>query len=114
MKLTRRRFLQASALPAAAAGFSASCGSSGSGATGKDLTLWYWGGGLSDKVVADAVTHFAAQGTIKPSVIGGDFKQKLTTTLAAGRSVPAITGIKGEDIAALLPQSKQFVDLNTL
>ena len=118
MELSRRRLLQAGLL-AAAGGVTAACGGSkgsgsGSGSGSKDIVLWYWAGGLSDKVVADSVTHFTAQGTIKPSVIGGDFKQKLTTTLAAGRSLPAITGIKGEDIAALLPQAKQFVDLNTL
>ena len=116
MELSRRRLLQASLL-AAAGGITAACGddSSKKKSSGpQDIALWYWGGGLSDKVVADAVTQFAAQATIKPSVVGGDFKQKLTTTLAAGRSVPDITGIKGEDIAALLPQAKQFVDLNTL
>jgi cellobiose transport system substrate-binding protein len=118
VELSRRRLLQAGLL-AAAGGITAACGGGsddkGSGSGGsKEIDLWYWGGGLSDKVVADSVTHFAAQGTVKPSVIGGDFKQKLTTTLAAGRSLPAITGIKGEDIAALLPQAKQFVDLNTL
>jgi cellobiose transport system substrate-binding protein len=109
--------LQAGLL-AAAGGVTAACGggsgSKSSGSGSKDIALWYWAGGLSDKVVADSVTHFASQATIKSSVIGGDFKQKLTTTLAAGRSVPDITGIKGEDIAALLPQAKQFVDLNTL
>ena len=115
MELSRRRLLQAGLL-AAAGGITAACGggSSDKSSDSKEIALWYWGGGLSDKVVADAVTHFATQTTIKPSVIGGDFKQKLTTTLAAGRSVPDITGIKGEDIAALLPQAKQFVDLNTL
>jgi cellobiose transport system substrate-binding protein len=109
--------LQASLL-AAAGGVTAACGggpgSKSSDSGSKEIALWYWAGGLSDKVVADAVTQFASQTTIKSSVIGGDFKQKLTTTLAAGRSVPDITGIKGEDIAGLLPQSKQFVDLNTL
>lgn len=117
MELSRRRLLQAGLL-AAAGGVTAACGggpdSKSSGSGSKEIALWYWAGGLSDKVVADAVTRFASQTTIKASVIGGDFKQKLTTTLAAGRSVPDITGIKGEDIAALLPQSKQFVDLNTL
>jgi cellobiose transport system substrate-binding protein len=116
VELSRRRLLQAGLL-AAAGGITAACSGSDdkdSGSASKDIALWYWAGGLSDKVVADSVTHFATQGTIKPSVIGGNFKQKLTTTLAAGRSVPDITGVKGEDIAALLPQAEQFVDLNTL
>jgi cellobiose transport system substrate-binding protein len=104
-------------MTAAAAGMTAACGSSGSGSggtkNGKDLTLWYWGGALSDKVVADAKTHFTGV-KLTASSIGGDFKQKLTTTLAAGTSVPDITGIKGEDIASFLPNANRFLDLNDL
>jgi cellobiose transport system substrate-binding protein len=115
--VSRRRFLQAAALTAAAAGMTAACGTSGSGSggtkNGKNLTLWYWGGALSDKVVADAKTHFT-EVKLTASSIGGDFKQKLTTTLAAGTSVPDITGIKGEDIASFLPNANRFLDLNDL
>jgi cellobiose transport system substrate-binding protein len=120
MELSRRRLLRigmggiAGAAFAAAAGCSTSGKKSTGGSGGGSLALWYWGGGLSDKVVADAVTHFAGSATVKPSVIGGDFKQKLLTTMAAGSSVPDITGIKGEDIASFLPQASKFVDLNTL
>jgi cellobiose transport system substrate-binding protein len=116
MELSRRRFIQASALTAMAAGFSAACGSSGSAAAnGKDLALWYWGGGLSDKVVADAKTRFAKDITLTANSVGGDFKQKLVTTLAAGgSSVPDITGIKGEDMASFIPSASKFLDLNTL
>ena len=117
MDVSRRRFLQAAALTAAAAGMTAACGTSGSGSggtkNGKNLTLWYWGGALSDKVVADAKTHFT-EVKLTASSIGGDFKQKLTTTLAAGTSVPDITGIKGEDIASFLPNANRFLDLNDL
>lgn len=113
MELSRRRLLQAALLSAGSAALAA-CGSgSGSGADAKELTLWYWGGGLSDKVVADAVKHFA-QAKLKPSLIGGDFKQKLVTTLTGRRFVPDITGIKGEDIPAMLVQANRFIDLNTL
>ena len=115
MELSRRRLLQASVL-AAAGGVMAACGgkSGSKSSDSKETTLWYWGGGLSDKVVADAVPQFASQTTLKPSVIGGDFKQKLTTTLAAGKFVPDITGLKGEDIAAFKAQANQFIDMNTL
>ncbi|MFF1309210.1 ABC transporter substrate-binding protein [Streptomyces sp. NPDC058307] len=117
MDLSRRRFLQAAALTAAAAGATAACGGS-SGSSGskdsKDLTLWYWGGALSDKVVAEAKTHFSSQVKLTTASIGGDFKQKLTTTIAAGTSVPDITGIKGEDIASFLPNGDRFLDLNDL
>ncbi|MFF7046829.1 ABC transporter substrate-binding protein [Streptomyces griseorubiginosus] len=117
MDLSRRGFLQAAALTAAASGLTVACGGgSGSGGTknGKDLTLWYWGGALSDKVVAEAKTHFAGQVKLTSASIGGDFKQKLTTTIAAGTSVPDITGIKGEDIASFLPNAGRFLDLNDL
>ncbi|MGI5518715.1 ABC transporter substrate-binding protein [Streptomyces sp. CA-106131] len=117
MDLSRRGFLQAAALTAAASGLTVACGgSSGSGGTknGKNLTLWYWGGALSDKVVAEAKTYFNSQIKLTTASIGGDFKQKLTTTLAAGTSVPDITGIKGEDIASFLPNADRFLDLNDL
>jgi ABC-type glycerol-3-phosphate transport system substrate-binding protein len=51
---------------------------------------------------------------VRQDVIGGDFKQKLTTTFTAGSGLPDITGVKGEDIAFFKSQSKYFVDLNTL
>jgi cellobiose transport system substrate-binding protein len=100
----------------AVGGAAAACGNSSSGGSGgvpASMTLWYWSGGLSDKVVADAVKKFT-QTKLKSSVIGGDFKQKLQTTMASGKYVPDITGIKGEDIASLLPNADKFIDLNTL
>ena len=122
MTLSRRRLLQLGATGAAGASLTALAGCSTTAKTGgtssgtgaRTTNLWYWSGGLSDKVVADAVKQFAGQTTIKPSVIGGDFKQKLVTTMASHRFVPDVTGIKGEDIASFLPQASQFVDLNTL
>lgn len=116
MELSRRRMLQLGMLGVAgtAVGATAACGSSSSsGSKTTALSLWYWGGGLSDKVVADAVTHFP-DFQIKAQKIDGDFKQKLITTMAGGKFVPDITGIKGEDIASFLPNADRFVDLNTL
>ena len=117
MELSRRRFLQTSALTAAGVAAAAACGKSSSpnGAAGgsSTISLWYWGGGLSDKVVADAVKHFTSV-TVKTSVIGGDFKQKLLTTMSGRKFVPDVTGIKGEDIASFLPRAERFIDLNTL
>jgi cellobiose transport system substrate-binding protein len=121
MTISRRRMLQiglASAAGASVAGLTACSTTAKTGSDShsgaKTSALWYWGGGLSDKVVADAVKHFAGQTRLKPSVIGGDFKQKLLTTMASHRFVPDITGVKGEDMASFLPQASQFVDLNTL
>ena len=118
MELSRRHLLQLGVFTAATGALVSACGDDdsggGSGSDSKTTTLWYWAGGLSDKVVADAVTQFTSKTTVKPSVIGGDFKAKLVTTLASGKFVPDITGVKGEDVAAFLPQANKFVDLNTL
>jgi len=116
VELSRRHLLQLGMFTAATGALVSACGDddSSSGSDSKNTTLWYWAGGLSDKVVADSVTQFKAKTTVKPSVIGGDFKAKLVTTLASGKFVPDITGVKGEDIAAFLPQANKFVDLNTL
>ncbi|WP_328408897.1 extracellular solute-binding protein [Streptomyces violaceus] len=117
MDLSRRRFLQAAAFTAAASGLTVACGNgsdSAGGKNGKNLTLWYWGGALSDKVVAEAKTHFSKEVKLTVASIGGDFKSKLTTTLSAGTSVPDITGIKGEDMASFLPNANRFLDLNDL
>jgi len=91
---------------------SSSGGSSGEASTA-DLALWYWGGGLSDKVVADASTHFPNI-KVTATQIGGNFKEKLLTTMTGGQGVPDITGIKGEDIASFLSSADQFVDLREL
>ncbi|MFD3502471.1 extracellular solute-binding protein [Streptomyces sp. NPDC058676] len=116
MDLSRRRFLQAAVLTAATAGATAACGgdatTSGS-KNDKSLSLWYWSGGLSDKVVADAKKHFSDI-SLKTSVVGGDFKTKLLTGLRAAQSAPDITGIKGEDIASFLPNANRFIDLKTV
>jgi cellobiose transport system substrate-binding protein len=115
--LSRRRFIQSAAFATAGASVLAACGgldNGGSGTTdGKELTLWYWGGGLSDAVVADAKRHFD-EVSLSSSLIGGTFKQKLLTAMNAGTNVPDITGLKGEDIASILPNASRFIDLNTL
>jgi cellobiose transport system substrate-binding protein len=100
-----------------AAGGIAACGSSaGSSSAGaaKALSLWYWDGGLSKNVVAGAVKRFRPQAALTTSVIGGDFKQRLLTTLNSRHFVPDITGIKGEDMPSMLPHGDLFIDLNTL
>ena len=116
MDLSRRRFIEAAVLTATTAGLTAACGG-GSGTSGnkdsKNLTFWYWAGGLSDKVVADAKKHFPDV-TLKTSVIGGDFKTKLLTGLRTAQTAPDITGIKGEDIASFLPNANRFLDLKSL
>jgi cellobiose transport system substrate-binding protein len=116
MELTRRRLVQIGLLGVAGAsvGLTAACGDSASGdGDASSLSLWIWGGGLSTAVLDEAVKKFTKP-ALKTQEIGGDFKAKLLTTMAGGRGVPDITGVKGEDIAAFYPQAKQFIDLNTL
>jgi cellobiose transport system substrate-binding protein len=79
-----------------------------------ETLLWCWPGGLSDKVLAAAKQQFAGQTTLTVKIVEGDYKQQLVAALDKGKDVPAIAGIKGEDIASLLPRADRFTDLNTL
>lgn len=84
------------------------------GATGiASMVLWTWPEGFGKKVLKSVSSEFS-QYSLRQDVIGGDFKQKLTTTLTAGSGLPDITGVKGEDIAYFKTQAKYFVDLNTV
>ncbi|HEY0694436.1 MAG TPA: extracellular solute-binding protein, partial [Kribbella sp.] len=116
MELSRRTLIAGGF--AAMLGSTVGCSSSmNAGSTKKNATgniaLWCWPGGLGKSVLDDTIAHFPDQ-HIKYSEIGGDFKQKLLTTFNGGTSIPDISGIKGEDIASLLPQATRFVDLKTL
>jgi cellobiose transport system substrate-binding protein len=119
VNLTRRVFLSSAGLFGVAGGLSA-CGSTASPAAGpaarkgKDLSFWYWDGALSDDVVKEVAASFASRSIITPTLISGDFSQRLTTTLSSQRSVPDITGIKGEDMPSFLTQAEHFLDLNPL
>lgn len=117
MELSRRTLLAggfAAMLGGSVVGCSSSmdAGPAKKNATG-NIALWCWPGGLGKSVLDDTIAHFPDQ-HIKYSEVGGDFKQKLLTTFNGGTSIPDITGIKGEDIASLLPQANRFVDLKTI
>jgi ABC-type glycerol-3-phosphate transport system substrate-binding protein len=116
MELSRRTLIAGGI--AAVLGTTAGCSSSmDTGSTKKNATgnlaLWCWPGGLGKSVLDDTIAHFPDQ-HIKFSEIGGDFKQKLLTTFNGGTAIPDITGLKGEEIAGILPQADRFVDLRTL
>ena len=116
MNLSRRNLLLSSGLAASGIGGLSACSTStsGGGTSGSDGTaLWYWNGGLSDEVVEASKTQFPDAG-ITPSVVGGDFKQKLQTTLTGGSFIPQITGVKGEDMPFFRSVADKFTDLNTL
>ncbi|WP_203901864.1 ABC transporter substrate-binding protein [Virgisporangium aliadipatigenens] len=109
MGLSRRRLC--GLLAAAAAGVS---GCTAATKPTRATTLWYWSGGLSEKVVADAVSRYGGAAGLKPRLVEGNYKQQLVDVLTSGKDVPDIAGVKGEDIASLLPRADRFVDLNTL
>jgi cellobiose transport system substrate-binding protein len=119
VNVSRRSFLLTSGLLGlAGTGALTACGSGGSagsgGGDGKELAFWIWAGAISEKVVDDVAASVAGTVTITKSIIGGDFKQRLTTTLSSGQSVPDITGVKGEDMPSFLAQAEAFLDLNEL
>jgi cellobiose transport system substrate-binding protein len=101
---------------AALAGGLAGCGRDRATVDRDDGTtaMWIWPGGLSDQVVTGAVQQFAADTKLEVSIIDGNYLDRLQPALAAGTGLPAITGIKGEDVASLLPRADRFVDLNSL
>src|SRR3954452_9467933 len=121
MQVSRRDVLRGGGLAAllglGVVTLSSCSSSSGGGATAtgvQDLSLWYWDGGLSEAVVKAAVTQFASSVDLTATKIGGDFKQKLQTTLTANAGLPSITGVKGEDMPYFRSAAAKFVDLNTL
>jgi cellobiose transport system substrate-binding protein len=120
MELSRRRLLQVSLLGMAGAAFggTAACGGDGKdkatpSGDSKSLALWYWPGGLSEKVLADVPKQFADI-SFNATKIGDDFKAKLVTTITSRQFLPDITGLKGEDIAYFMSQEGQFLDLRDL
>ena len=114
--LTRRTALGLGAATSSLALLSAcstSSGGGGGGSTGGGTSLWYWPEGFADAVVEDIRTTFP-DAKFEQVIQGGDFKQKLQTTLQAGSGLPSLTGIKGEDVAHFSEVADFFVDLNTL
>jgi len=121
MNLSRRRLLTGSFAGLSMLGMSALTGcstsadpTSGKGAgDAKKLVLWIWPEGF-DKQTLAAVSKAQSSYSVRQDIIGGDFKQKLTTTFTAGSGLPDLTGVKGEDIAFFRDHAHYFVDLNTL
>ncbi|GLY15836.1 ABC transporter substrate-binding protein [Kineosporia sp. NBRC 101677] len=111
MSLSRRSFLLGTGLVALNL---SGCGDSGEAESSQELTFWYWEGALSAAVVKDVSAKFADRARISTSLVGGDFAQRLSTSLRAGEAVPDISGVKGEDMAFFQTQADYFLDLNTL
>ena len=112
MVISRRSLLGVGA--AAGALVAAGCADGSNDAAAGATLLWTWPGGLSETVLTDTAAHFAGATKLTSSVIEGDYKTQLLDVLDKGTNVPDIAGIKGEDIASLLPRADRFVDLATL
>lgn len=76
------------------------------------LTLWYWNKSIDDELLAQASKQFPNI-ELKPEKIGGDFKAKLTTTLAGGAGGPDIIGFNTW-IGEFFPNANKFVNLYEL
>ncbi|MEW1722336.1 extracellular solute-binding protein [Streptomyces sp. NPDC093109] len=118
--LSRRSLLAASLGGAGAALLGLpGCGArNGSASVGMDhLSLWYWKGALSDKLLATAARAVpGVQGLkVKGSPIQvSDIDSKLRTGMAARAYVPDLTCLNSDNLATFFPEEKEFLDLRTL
>ncbi|MFG2730497.1 ABC transporter substrate-binding protein [Streptomyces canus] len=116
MRLSRRGLLRAGLGGTAATalgGLATGCAVP-TGSTGRNMVLWYWSGGLSDTVVKNAKARYDSSVSLDAIQIGGQYRSKLITTITGRAHIPDIAGLKGEDMAAYLPNADQFIDLRTL
>ena len=90
------------------------CAEDAKPAAGQGTKLIYWNGGLSPNVLEQAAQEFASRTKLTTALIDGDYRKQLVDILNAGTGLPAIVGIKGEDIASLVPRADLFADLHEL
>ena len=94
--------------------FVSACSNQGDSETGttKTLTLWYWNRSLDDDMIKAVQQEFPGI-RIQAQKIGGDFKSKLKTTLAAGSGGPDLVALN-DWVAELFNSSDHFYDLYEL
>lgn len=78
----------------------------------KTLTLWYWNRSIDDNLIQAVQKQFPGI-RINAQKIGGDFKSKLKTTLAAGSGGPDIVAFN-DWVTELFPSADRFYDLYDL
>lgn len=78
----------------------------------KTLTLWYWNRSIDDNLIQSVQKQFPGI-RINAQKIGGDFKSKLKTTLAAGSGGPDIVAFN-DWVTELFPSADCFYDLYDL
>lgn len=76
------------------------------------LTLWYWNRSIDDALIAQVEEQFPHI-ELNAQKIGGDFKAKLKTTLAAKSGEPDIVALN-DWIMELFPSADRFYDLYEL
>ncbi|MFF3377360.1 ABC transporter substrate-binding protein [Streptomyces sp. NPDC002680] len=118
--MSRRRLLGVSLGGAGAAllGMSGCGASSGSASVGTDhLSLWYWKGSLSDKLLATARRRVPGAPGVKvkgSQIPDGDIDSKVRTSLAARAYVPDLTVVNSDNLATFFPDEDEFLDLRTV
>lgn len=90
----------------------AGCGGPAPAENTKTLTLWYWNRSLDDGLIQSVEQKFPGI-KINAQKIGGDFKSKLKTTLAAGTDGPDIVAFN-DWVSELFVSSDRFYDLYEL
>ncbi|WP_339325164.1 ABC transporter substrate-binding protein [Paenibacillus sp. FSL W8-0194] len=88
------------------------CSSGSSNENVKTLTLWYWNRSIDDNLIQSVQKQFPGI-RINAQKIGGDFKSKLKTTLAAGSGGPDIVAFN-DWVTELFPSADRFYDLYDL
>lgn len=78
----------------------------------KTLTFWYWNRSIDDNLIQSVQKQFPGI-RINAQKIGGDFKSKLKTTLAAGSGGPDIVAFN-DWVTELFPSADRFYDLYDL
>ena len=116
--MSRRRLLGASLGGAGGAllGLSGCGAGSGSASAGTDhLSIWYWNGALSDKLLATAARGVPGVPGLKVrgAPIAGDYKSKVRTSMAARAYVPDLACVNS-GIGEFFPDEQEFLDLKDL
>lgn len=116
--MSRRRLLEASLGGAAGALLGLSgCGSGDASASaGTDhLSIWYWNGALSDKLLAIAARGVpgVAGLKVKGAPISGEYRAKLRTSMAARAYVPDLACVNSP-FSDFFPDEQEFLNLRDL
>jgi cellobiose transport system substrate-binding protein len=78
----------------------------------KTLTLWYWNRSIDDNLINSVQKQFPGI-RLNAQKIGGDFKSKLKTTLAAGTGGPDIIAFN-DWVTEMFPNADRFYNLYDL